>query len=92
MSDFTLTPIRLFEGVWEGYLARKTAGDVAPAVRVSHLDQPLDAVRMAEAPDGQGWVLSVDVTPQMLSDGVQTVLVEDAATALLSLIGKGDEP
>lgn len=80
MSEFTLAPIRLFQGVWEAIITRNDTGANAPELRVTHLDQPLDNVSLIEGPSEHEWILTVEVSPEMLSDGVQTVLVEDAAT------------
>ena len=80
MSDFTLAPIRLFQGVWEAVVTRTASGDTPPELRVTHLDLPVEAVTLVDGPSDREWILTVDVTADMLSDGVQTVLVEDAAT------------
>lgn len=80
MSDFTLSPIRLFQGVWEAVVTRNTASALAPELRVTHLDRPVDNVALIEGTTENEWILTVEVSSTMLSDGVQTVLIEDAAT------------
>ncbi|WP_306151691.1 hypothetical protein [Roseovarius sp. MMSF_3281] len=77
MSDFTLTKTRLIEGVWEGVLTRKGAGNDQPQVEVTHLERVLRGVEVTEKPDESLWVVRVPVPLELIADGVQTFLIKD---------------
>ena len=80
MSTMNLTKTRLFEGVWEGVLTMTDSGKSQPAIRVTHLDRPLDGVEVIED-RGQGhWVVRVPIPANLLSDGVQTFVISDPDT------------
>ncbi|WP_102110182.1 hypothetical protein [Oceaniglobus roseus] len=79
MAAFTLVPLTVTEGVWHGVLRPAADGAAPPEVRVTHLERPLPDVSVA--PDGRGgWVLSFPLPPQVLSQGVQTILISEAAS------------
>lgn len=68
----TLTPLGLRGGVWRARLS-------APAeVSVTHDGREIPGVTVT--PAGEGAELSVPVPPALLSDGVTTVLVTEAAS------------
>lgn len=74
MSRLTLTPTRMQEGVWHGQLVQDGPGE--PLVRVSYLDQDLDAVSLTPTEENT-WDLSVVVPPEAIADGIHTVLITD---------------
>jgi len=74
----TLTKTRLAEGVWEGVLAYSGTGNFQPDIMVTHLDQPLGDVAVTEAPDQGHWTLRVPIPPDLISDGLQTFLIQEA--------------
>ncbi len=75
MSEMTLTRMRLAGGVWEGLLSGR---DEPPALRVRHRDQ---LVAEAETePSSEGWFVRFRLPLDRLSDGIQTFVIEDAAT------------
>lgn len=78
MSDFALTNTRLFEGVWEGLLTRTKSSNLPPEIEVRHLDQPVDGVTIRNGPGEEEWTLHIALQPGMISDGVQTFLINDA--------------
>ncbi|MRU14992.1 hypothetical protein FDP25_06070 [Roseovarius sp. A21] len=78
MSEFTLTKTRLFEGVWEGVMTRAGEGNTQPQVEVTHLEKPLPGVEVTEKPEEDLWVVRVPVPAEMIADGVQTFLINDA--------------
>lgn len=74
MADMTLTPKRLFEGVWEAIIEGAAE---RPELTVSHLDRPVDGVTLAETGrDGQ-WLLKMPVPTRAICDGVQTFVVQN---------------
>jgi hypothetical protein len=81
MSDLILTKARLTEGVWTGVLTRKSTGTEAPRIEVLHLQQPLEGVEIRPLTGEAGaWSLHVPVPARLISDGVQTFLVNDVET------------
>lgn len=89
MSAFTLTKTRFVEGTWEGVLSTQDAKAV-PDIQVSLRDLPVAGVTVTEiAPDpsvekaigpGVHWLVQVPVTPEAVSDGVQTFLIVDSVS------------
>lgn len=78
MADLVLTKTRIRAGVWEGIA---TGTDTAPALEVLHLECPLPGVEVTAVPDRPGnWAVRVPVPAALLSDGVQTFLIREAAT------------
>lgn len=80
MSTMNLTKTRLFEGVWEGVLTMTDGGKSQPAIRVTHLDRPLDGVEVIEDREQGHWVVRVPIPAKLLSDGVQTFVISDPDT------------
>lgn len=78
MSDWTLTKTRLFEGVWEGVLARRGPGTGAPKIEVTHLQRPVEGIEVIARAEAGDWVLRVPVPPEAIADGVQTFVISDA--------------
>lgn len=80
MSEISLTKTRIRAGVWEGVL---TGAPARPALEVLHLEQKLPGVSLAEVPGREGeWSVRVPVPASLLSEGVQTFLIRDAATGM----------
>lgn len=78
MTDFTLTKTRIRAGVWEGVLSGSTD---APALEVLHLEKPVAGVAVTAVPERSGdWLVQVPIPAEVLSEGVQTFLIRDAAT------------
>jgi len=77
MSDVTLTKTRLFEGVWEGVLTHEGTGNFQPDIEVTHLQKPVSGVEVVEKPDEKLWVVRVPIPAELISDGVQTFLIQD---------------
>lgn len=93
MAGMSLTKTRLVAGVWEGQLRGSGPGDGAggpPRLRVTHLNAPLKSVEIMALPEAGLWLVRVAVPPDLLSDGVQTIVIADPETgetlASLSLI------
>lgn len=77
MSGAKLTPLGIRAGVWEGVL---TGTEAEPRLAVTHLEAPV-ALQIAALP-GQpgGWAVRVPIPVEVLSEGVQTFLIRDAAS------------
>ncbi|SMC53077.1 hypothetical protein [Primorskyibacter flagellatus] len=80
MSDYHIAKRRFVEGVWEGIVTRKRADSPAPRVEVTHQGRALPEVKLTESPDGGHWDLTVPVPANMLGDGAQVFLINDAAS------------
>lgn len=78
MSEYTLTKARIFEGVWEGVLTREGEGNAQPQVKVTHLEKPVPGVEVTEKPEENLWVVKVPIPAELIADGVQTFLINDA--------------
>ena len=73
-SEPRLEPLGLEAGIWRG---RITGPATAPAVEVSHRGNPLLGVEVTADVSAEvgGWIVSVPVPANTLSDGMQTFLV-----------------
>ena len=78
MSEFTVTNTRLREAVWEGLVTRTGKGNLPPELRVTHLERQLDGVTLRSGAADTEWVLRIPVPPEVIADGVQTILIADA--------------
>lgn len=78
MTELTLTKTRIRAGVWEGVLSGSSA---EPVLDVQHLEKPVAGVTVSVVPERAGeWLVRVPVPVELLSEGVQTFLIRDAAT------------
>lgn len=75
MSETELTELGLASGIWR---ARLSGAGPAPEVDVTHQGAAVAGVTLEK--DGGGWLLSVPVPAESLSDGVQTYLVTETAS------------
>ncbi|MCK0143981.1 hypothetical protein [Aliiroseovarius sp. F20344] len=79
MADMALSSARIHAGVWEGILTSK--GTIAPEIEVTHLAEPVSGVEVTALPDGKGqYIVRVPIPAELLSDGVQTFLVQDRSS------------
>jgi hypothetical protein len=77
-ADLTLTKTRIQAGVWEGVLT--STGEAVPQIAVTHLDQPVHSVSVSPLPgDPRAWAVRVAIPPDLLSEGVQTLVISDKA-------------
>ena len=74
MADVTLTRMRLAGGVWEGLLSAREL----PRLLIRHRDELVGEPETVEAEGG--WLVRFRLPAERLSDGVQTFVIEDAAT------------
>ena len=77
MAAITLTRMRLSEGIWEGLLAAR--GEAPPALLVRHDDRVVGEPETEDTGQG-GWLVRFRLPADRLSDGIQTFVIEDAAT------------
>lgn len=78
MTEFSLTKTRIRAGIWEGVVSGSAA---EPALQVLHLEKPVAGVRVTAVPERPGnWLVQVPIPPELLSEGVQTFLICDAAS------------
>jgi hypothetical protein len=77
-----ITRTGLAGGLWQG-LAR--GGETAPDLRLRHADEVVLTPEVERHPGG-GWAVSFRLPIERVADGVQTFVIEDAASgeALLS--------
>lgn len=78
MSEAKLVKIRLKSGVWEGVL---TGVNGEPVLDVTHMEASVAGTSVTEIPDRPGeWAVHVPIPAEVLSEGVQTFLIHDAAS------------
>ncbi|WP_108813601.1 hypothetical protein [Loktanella sp. Alg231-35] len=68
---------QIISGVWEGTLAG--AGTNAPALTASHEGRTLEGVTVSAGGADGLWLVQVPIPAELISDGVQTVLIKDQA-------------
>jgi len=73
-TGLTLTPTRLFEGVWEAVLSG--VEDTPPTVEARHTGRALEGLTLTALP-GQPdrLVLRLPIPAAVLSEGVQTIVI-----------------
>ena len=81
MADMQLTKSRLFAGTWEGRLSTAPGFEGMPQLIATHLEQEVAPVELAPVPESSGlWEAKVALPASILTDGVQTILISDAAS------------
>ncbi|WP_099826962.1 hypothetical protein [Oceaniglobus indicus] len=93
MTQLELIPTRVNEGVWHGILhGAPPEDDAAPAIHVTHQEQPVPDVTLDRGDTPGHWLVSFPLPPRALSDGVQTILIADGDGARLGtfVIAMGD--
>lgn len=78
MTQAVLSGGRISAGRWEAELAG--SAPTPPRVEVWHRERQLDGVTVVATARAGTWMVSVPIPVAELSDGVQTFLVQDAAT------------
>lgn len=77
MRPWTLTKTRLQSGFWEGIIS---GSEDRPAVAVTHLDQPVEAVQLTQINGTSDWRVQIAIPKDAIADGIQTLLISDAAS------------
>jgi len=78
MSELSLIKTRIHAGIWEGVL---TGTAETPEILVTHLERPVNTVAVSPDPiSADTWSVKIAIPPDVLTDGVQTFLIFDAAT------------
>lgn len=78
MSQLVVTKTKLQGGIWQGVVTG--SGDAAPALRVTHLENPVPDVTLSAAARKGDWLLQIPVPAAAIADGVQTILITDTET------------
>lgn len=81
MGQVTLTKTVLQEGIWHG-LACRDGGDDGPAPQLSawHLEKKLEGLEVSVTPAEGQWDVRLPIPKELLSDGIQTILIRDDDT------------
>lgn len=79
MTKLVLTKTKMRQGVWEGILTGAQDGEL-PKLDVTHEGAQVPDVGISAAEDGKGYIVSVPIPAEAISDGMQTVLIMDAET------------
>ncbi len=78
MSTLELTKTKMKQGVWQGVITG--AGDDMPKIKVTHQNHPVEGMELVHNEKADHWLLSVTIPPEAIADGVQTLMIQDAAT------------
>jgi len=76
MTQMTLTKTRLTGGIWEGELTG--AGSAEPQLNVSHQGVAVPGLRLEHDAARDAWRVTVPIPANLISDGVQTFVINDA--------------
>lgn len=80
MSKLELTKTGMRQGIWKGVITG--AGDEVPKIEVIHEKTPVETVELAQNEQAGGWVLQIPIPAEAIADGVQTVVIRDAAAQI----------
>jgi hypothetical protein len=78
MSSLQLTKTKMKEGVWQGIITGM--GEDAPRIEVTHESIVLPNIVLTHNQSADHWTLSIPIPPQAITDGVQTLMINDAET------------
>lgn len=78
--ELTLTKIAIRDGIWTGDLVAR-GGDGMPRIEATHDGRPVAGVELVPVEGRErAWRLRVPVPSTALTEGVQAVLIRDAAS------------
>jgi hypothetical protein len=77
LSKLALTKTSLQAGVWHGVL---TGAGEMPRLSVTHHNREVPGISVLEAKDAGTWLVQVPVPVDLISDGVQTLVVSEEST------------
>ena len=80
MTSLVLTKTKMRQGIWEGLLTGAPQGG-APKLDVVHQGTPVPEVTVNPAENGQGFSVRIPIPQEAIADGMQTILISDAATS-----------
>lgn len=79
MAETELVSSRLQGGIWHGLAEIRGADSYQPDFEITHLEQPLPGLEVTEDAERPGrFALKLPVPAEILSDGVQTLVIRDA--------------
>ncbi len=77
MTELTLTKTEFASGTWQGLL---TGSPETPQLSVTHLNDEISGVSVTETKEAGTWLVQVPIPTEIIADGVQTLVISDAAT------------
>jgi hypothetical protein len=81
MAELKLSKTAILQGVWTGELTVRADGNYQPELEVTHLDEPVPGVEVAQvAGRRDAWSLRIPIPAAALSEGIQTILIRDGRT------------
>ena len=78
MSNLQLTKTQMRQGVWQGIITQ--SGSETPLIEVSHRNSIVSDVALTHDDKAGHWVLAITIPPEMIADGVHTLLIKDKMT------------
>ncbi|MGJ8597122.1 hypothetical protein [Sulfitobacter sp.] len=79
MTNLVLTKTKLRQGIWEGLLSGAPQ-DSTPMLDVVHQGTQVPDVTVNALENGQGFSVCVPIPQEAIADGMQTILISDAAS------------
>ncbi|KIN74650.1 hypothetical protein [Sulfitobacter guttiformis] len=79
MTNLVLTKTKMRQGLWEGLLTG-AAKDTDPKLDVTHQGVKVPDVNVSPTEAGDGFSVRIPIPSEVISDGMQTIVVADAAT------------
>ncbi|WP_298259489.1 hypothetical protein [uncultured Litoreibacter sp.] len=81
MSNVILTKTRIQAGIYEAVLTAETEENYHPDLVALHLERELDGLSVTEDTSlGNTWHVRFDIPREVLTDGVQTFLINERPT------------
>ena len=80
MGAVHVTKTVLSAGVWHGQAVRSDGGDLPPKLEAWHREAPIGGLEVAPSKVDGTWDVRLTLPPEIVSDGVQTVLIRDEET------------
>lgn len=80
MSKFRLTETRLTNGVWHGVLDDGGTPEFRPDIKAIYREEVLEGLEIKATAEGGRWDIRLPVPPKVLSEGVHTVVFQEAGS------------
>lgn len=81
MAELKLSKAAILQGVWTGELVAKADGNYWPELEVTHVDEPVPVVEVAQAAGRRdAWTIRIPIPAAALSEGIQTILTRAGRT------------
>ena len=80
MAGIKVTKTVLKSGIWYAQAVREDGGDLPPKLSAWHREAPIRGLEVKPSKQNGTWEVRFNLSPELISDGVQTVLIRDEET------------